>query len=164
MEIGNLLQSLESLAVLGTLLFLGLQIRENTRVTKATASFEATHSWAQLNENIALQPDEIVEPFVDSFQVDYDPSKLTPIQHYRYTLQMRALFQKLEGQFYLFKYGLLEEGLWRQRRSVCKGIIELPHMAAFWAREKESRSLSQEFFDTIDQAESMDATVINRRV
>jgi len=123
LELGALGEFVGSFGVIATLIYLAVQIRANTRATKGSAGFEATHSWAQLNEQISLLPDESMQPFVDLYQDDFDPSRLTDEQYLRYTLLMRTVFQKLEGQYYLFKYGLLDPGLWEQRSSICKGMM-----------------------------------------
>ena len=43
-----------AIAVVVSIVYLAAQIRSNTRATKASASFDATHSWATLNEQANL--------------------------------------------------------------------------------------------------------------
>ena len=163
-ELGSLGEFVGSLGVIVTLVYLAVQIRANTRATKASAGFEATHSWAQLNEHVGLSTDELVQPFVGIYEDDFDPSQLTDAQYLRLTLLIRAIFQKLEGQYYLHKYGLLDPGLWEQRSAVCRGMIEVPHLARWWEQEKEARTFSTEFEAALERSDAIQASVINRRL
>ena len=99
--------------VMVSLIFVGLQIRQNTRATKATAAFEATNSVASLNEQIwANYSDDRMLEGLETF----DPAKRWEdfprgVQH-RMIIFNRALFQKYEGAYYLYRYGGLDEELW----------------------------------------------------
>ncbi len=50
--IGAAGEILGALAVVASIVYLSSQIRSNTRATKASAGFEAAHSWAISNEVI----------------------------------------------------------------------------------------------------------------
>ena len=65
---------------------------------------------------------------------------------------MRSLFQKLEGQYYLYKYGSLDKHIWEGRRSWAAGAIQAPFFKRWWAVEKTQRIYTQEFVELIEQA------------
>jgi len=161
-ELGAIGEFVGSIGVIVTLVYLAIQIRANTRATKASAGFDATHSWADLNETLSGRSDEYLEPFV-ALQKDPDLSKLNNVQYLRYTLFMRALFQKLEGQYYLYKYDLLDAELWNQRVSMGKGIIESEGMKEWWESEKAVRTFSPDFIQAVEKAAGVDATMLNKR-
>ena len=48
LELGALGEFFGSIGVIATLIYLAIQIRSNTKTTKANASFQATHSWAEV--------------------------------------------------------------------------------------------------------------------
>ena len=162
-DLGAIGDFVGSIGVIVTLIYLAIQIRANTRATRGSAGFDATHSWANLNETLSGQSDEYLEPFVSLIQ-NTDLSQLTDVQYLRYVLFMRAMFQKLEGQYYLFKYGLLEPALWEQRSSVGKGFIQQDRFGEWWESEKMIKTFSPEFVQAIEEAPGMDATLINRRL
>ena len=64
----------------------------------------------------------------------------------------RALFQKLEGQYYLYKLGYLDEPIWHARRDWARGIIELPMIKNWWDGEIQSSVFSREFVAIISDA------------
>jgi hypothetical protein len=145
-----------------SILYLAQQIRANTRATKASASFEATHSWALLNETLASHTDEMV-----SWQLKVGTatgtSDFSDIEWIRLTLVWRAVVQRLEGQYYLQRYGLLEPDLWRKRSGIVRGFIDLPVGRIWWERERSLATFTDEFVAAIEASESVDATRLNRR-
>ncbi len=163
MELGALGEFIGAFGVIFTLFYLALQIRASTRATKAMAGFQAAHSWAQLNEQVGLVPDETVTPFVGMFEESFSTETLTDAQHFRLVVFLRAIFQKLEGQHYLFKYGLLDPELWNQRSSIGRGMIEPARLSAWWAQEKQAKTFSEEFVEAIEQANLMQASAIMNR-
>ena len=163
-DLGALGEFVGSLGVIVTLIYLAIQIRSNTRATKASAGFQATHSWADLNEQLTAQPDDILATFVGIYAADFDPDQLNDVQYLRLTLFTRAMFQKLEGQFFLYKFGLLDQSLWQQRSSIGRGVIEVPHIASWWEGEKRANTFSPEFVQAIEAATPVDATQINARI
>jgi hypothetical protein len=60
----------------------------------------------------------------------YDPGKtwadFSEIDRARNTLLQRALFQKLEGLYFLRKYGNLDKAIWEARLSWAAGVVKLP--------------------------------------
>ena len=63
--------------------------------------------------------------------------------------------QKLEGQYYLFKYGLLEPGVWEKRSMVARSIIDPPLMRAWWDNELLIATFSDEFVQAVEDADSL---------
>jgi len=64
----------------------------------------------------------------------------------------RALFQKLEGQFYMYQYGTLDEELWEGRRDWAAGVIRLPFFQVLWEREKLEKIWSDRFIAALEAA------------
>lgn len=161
-DLGAIGEFIGSIGVIVTLIYLAMQIRSNTRATRASAGFEATHSWANLNETLSSRSDDYLLPFVKTSRTQ-DFSGLTDVEYLRLTLFLRSMFQKLEGQFYLYRYGLLDRALWEQRSSVGKGFIIQSHLAEWWQLEKEINTFTPDFIEAIESADAMDATAINKR-
>ena len=146
-------------AILASLIFVGVQVRQNseqikanTRSIKASAGFDATHSWATFNEQLWKEPDWIIQ----LVQRTYDPGNtwddFSDIEQMRISLALRALFQKLEGLYYLNRYGSLDEGIWVARRQWAAGAIKAPVLRQWWAFEKTQSTWSDEFVSAIETA------------
>jgi predicted nucleic acid-binding protein len=105
-ELGALGEFIGSFGVIATLIYLAIQIRANTRTTRAEASFNALHSWAQLNETYAVQAEDFHDLILRASKPDAKEEDFTDPEWHRVTLCFRAVMQKLEGQYYLYKYGL----------------------------------------------------------
>ena len=75
----------------------------------------------------------------------------------------RNFFQRLEGQYYLYKYGLLESGVWQARSAIGRGMVQAnPLLREWWENETDPTNYSQEFVDAINAASGIDATKLFR--
>jgi 4-alpha-glucanotransferase len=160
--IGAVAELIGAAGVVASLVYLSIQIRANTRTTRASASFEALHSWANLNEAMGLAPDAILEQGQRWSDPATRTSDLSPVEYHRLSLVYRAVFQKLEGQYYLHEYGLLEPAIWRQRSRTARGIIDTPLMREWWENEQRIATFSEAFVAAVEAAEPVDGTRINR--
>ena len=76
----------------------------------------------------------------------------------------RAVMQKLEGQYYLYKYGLMEPGIWEKRSRVAGGMIEPPLMQQWWAHEQPIQTFSDEFVRAVEAAPlEVPGSAVNRK-
>jgi len=147
------------IAIFASLIFVGIQVRQNseqikanTRSIKASAGFEATHSWATLNEQLFGMSDE----FMLLVLKVYDPAKswddFSDADRTRATMVQRALFQKLEGMYFLYRYGNLDKAIWESRRDWAAGAIKSPFFRQWWEFEKTQSIWSPEFVNVIEAA------------
>ena len=158
--IGAFAEILGATGVVVSLLYLGAQIRSNTRMMKARAGFDATHSWASFNETAAASwPDELWESTVTSFDPSASHTDFSESQRSRIGIAFRALFQKLEGQYFLHKHGYLDSALWEKRRVWARGLIDLPFYRHWWELEKEQRIYSDGFVAAVESAESIEVVM-----
>jgi hypothetical protein len=162
--VGAVAELLGAAGVVASLVYLGSQIRSNTRALKSSAGFDATHSWAAFNEMASQNwPDD----FLDSVIKSHDPSgshtDFSELQVARIGLAFRALFQKLEGQYFLRKHGYLEPELWEKRRVWARGFIDLPFHRHWWELEKEQRIYTDGFIAAIEAADSIEVVVSGLR-
>jgi hypothetical protein len=148
--IGAIGEVVGGLAVVVSIVYLSIQIRSNTRTMKAKASFDATHSWASVNELVPQLPQDVHETAIRSYAPDASWEDFSDLQRFNIVLIHRALFQKLEGQFLLHKYGFLEEELWRQRATWAASLINLPFYRQWWAGEKDQLIYTTEFVSAIE--------------
>jgi hypothetical protein len=159
-EIYYISQIVAVIAIFASLIFVGVQVRQNseqikanTRSIKAAAAFEGTHSWAATNELIAVD-------WADNLLImglsTYDPGKtwndFSDVDRSRIAILNRGLFQKLEGLYFLYKYGSLDKAIWETRLSWAAGCIKLPFYREWWEFEKTQNIWSGEFVAAIETA------------
>jgi len=146
-------QIFAALGVMASLVFVGLQVRQNTRATKASAAFEATNSLASLNEQLWANYSD--ERMVDCLAT-FDPAKSWDDFPLGVQLRMivfnRGLFQKMEGAYYLHRYGGLDEDFWEARRAWAASMIKLPFHATWWEQDKQDGLFSKAFIEVIEAA------------
>ena len=150
-------------AVVLSIVYLAIQIRANTRATRAAASFDATHSWAEFNQTVLELPDEVLSLTLKSYDPNTRVTDLTDVEYMRMVALHRTIFQKLEGQYYLYRYGFLEPGLWRNRLRVARGILELPLYRDWWEHELKTSTYSDEFVTAVEAATPVETAAINRK-
>jgi hypothetical protein len=161
--IGAVGQLVGAAGVIVSIVYLAIQIRTNTRTMRGRAAFDATHSWATLNEAWSQLPDEFQAQAARWFDPALRLEQLSDAEYARFSQLFRAVFQKLEGQYYLFKHGLLDAGIWETRSRVGRGMIEQPALRAWWEGELRNGTFSEEFVGVLNAARSVDTTGVNRR-
>jgi len=159
-SIGAISEVVGAVAVVVSIVYLALQIKSNTNAVRANAGFEATHSWASSNELIATLPDE----HLTLIQRIYDPNEsweaFSDLERMRISLFLRALVQKLEGQYYLYRYEQLDEGLWKNRSTFVSGALTLPFFEKWWSIEKQLLVYSDEFVSAIESVQPMSINTV----
>lgn len=158
-NLNYLAQTVAAVAILVSLVFVGLQLRQtsaqieaHTRSIKASAGFEATHSWATLNEHFSASPDEHLRLALKAHDPKTAWEDLSDVERVRASLLQRAVFQKLEGLYYLHRYGSLDDAIWETRRHWCAATIKVKFWARWWALEKTLGIYSPDFVAAIDAA------------
>jgi hypothetical protein len=117
-EIYYIGQTIAVVLILVSIIFVGLQVRQNTAATRA-----------------ALHRDDFSD-----------------VERSRIAILNRGLFQKLEGLYFLYKYGSLDKAIWETRLSWAAGCIKLPFYRQWWDSEKTQSIYSGEFVAAIETA------------
>ncbi len=150
--IGAIGEMISAFAVVVSIIYLSIQIRSNTRATRGSASYEAAHSWAQTNEQVGQLPDKVLELFVQANRPDFSADRWSEVDRLRMTHWYRSIFQKLEGQYFLYSNGLFDADLWEKRRAIGNGMIKPLYQRAWWDNELELKTFSAGFVHAIETA------------
>lgn len=158
-ELYYISQIVAVIAIFASLIFVGVQVRQNsdqikanTRSIKASAGFEATHSWATFNEQLFGTSDEILLLIPKMYDHSKSWDDFTEAERLRIQVGQRALFQKLEGMYFLYRYGSLDKAIWESRRDWAAGAIKSPFVRHWWELEKSQSIYSGEFVSVIEAA------------
>lgn len=163
-----------AIAVVISLVYLATEVRSNTRALKARAGFDASLHMSELNEvlfqsmlgdAVYIQGGELrlSKVLARTYNPAASPEDLTPSDHLVLAFTHRAVFQKIEAEFYLYQHGFLEAAQWEARRSWACGLIELPIPKEWWESEVEQGIFRPEFVAAITAANKARVRVPGRR-
>ncbi len=114
-----------------------------------------------MTQRLSELPDQHLKLLLTAFSAETKGGDISAEDYERVRLMFRNFFQRLEGQYYLFRYGLLEASVWEARSSIGSGMVQAnPMLREWWENDTKSRNYSQEFVDTINQVSGIDATTL----
>jgi len=139
-----------AVAVFVTLIYLAIQTRDNVKVQRARAVWDAQVSFVEVNEMLA-EGGTVSELL---FRTLSDPAGLSTQEKYLVHRFARGWFQRMEAQFALYNAGILDAEVWQLRRGYAKGILDNPIFREFWALDKQNSMFTRAFIESIDSASS----------
>jgi hypothetical protein len=145
-DVGELLGGL---AVLVSLIYLVFELRRNTKTARSGAAWDATVGLAELCEEIAGSQ-ELAEICMRALEADADPDEFTPGELARFFFVCRSVLYKYEGQWYLWREGILSNEMWQNRRRWAKAFVSLPVPSRVWELEKRQHQYSAGFIESIE--------------
>lgn len=149
-ELALIGEFLGGIGVLATLIFLTLEIRNNSRILIANAKTSGMNSFAEFNEMLAT--DGVLPGLLDRVLSGEQLDSFKSEDQFRITLAFRALIQRIEAQYFQYSDGLVDEAFWNLRRTWLKSVLALPNLAGWWALESKSVQFSDEFVANINTA------------
>lgn len=130
--LGNLGDFVGGIAVIVTLLYLAIQVRQNSQMLRANAL--AASSAANISFNHLLGSDpataRVYQLGLESF------TSLSEEEQRQFVHLLRGLFTVYQHVFQQYEGGLVDENIWLHDREAARGILGLPHVAVWWERRK----------------------------
>ena len=147
------IEILGGIGVILSLIFVGIQIRENNRATMsamASASVDSISAWyVEIGNN-----DQSSALF---YQYLANPDSLSPEQKFQAVMNAHALFLIFQNTYYLAKEGTLETQILHTLTGAIAGVRDQPGLLLFW---KQRRSIYLEGFqEYVDALLASDRTV-----
>ena len=133
-----------SLAVAVSLGYLGLQIRQNTKHTRA--SINQGRIGRISDQQIALADADIVAALIKGNGGEATPEA---IKQFQFERLMAAHFYGWQDSFSQYQNGLLDDDLFRQMRSTVARVLRQPGYRAEWAKIREPGTKFTKFVDDI---------------
>ena len=146
-EWANLAEVVGAAAVVVSLLFVGVQVRENTEEIRATNRQELVNRAFQATSNFALDPG-LAEIFA---KVQLGDS-LSDTEAIRYGYFIRALLYDVQEAFLLNQEGRLDDDYWATRAAIARAYLEQPRARQIYERDKAQGTLLPEFQDWVDRS------------
>jgi hypothetical protein len=122
-----------AVAVVISLIYVAAQIRQNTKMMRATAKQGLTEA----SQNLIYTAIDKSEEWVKLTTGD-DPS--TREEDARMSLMVRAMLRGFESQCYHYESGLLEDDEWRALQTAIKDLCSLPGFNKYWQQLKPHMS------------------------
>jgi len=150
MKLPNISETIGVSAVILSLIFVGIQIRENNRATMsamASASIDQTTTWyVELGNNS--------ESSAILYNYFANPNSLTAEQRFQATINLHGLFLVFQNSYYLVQEGTLEQSILHSLTEAIVGIKKQPGFILFW---KQRRSIFlDDFQDYVDSVVATD--------
>lgn len=135
----NLAEILGTVAIVISLIYVAVQIRQNTRATRLSTAQNVSHD---LRESIAIiaSSTEMADIHVKAMQ---DIATLTPAEKHRFYIWLNNSYRMYENAYYQNKQGALDAYVWEGVVANLSIAFETPGYQAFWRDRKQI--FSQEF-------------------
>ena len=135
----TLVEMMGGVGVILSLIFVGIQIRENNRATMsamASASVDSISAWY-----FEIGNDDQSSALL--YQYLANPSSLSPEQKFQAAMNLHGLFLIFQNTYYLVNEGTLEQSILHSLTEAIVGVKEQPGFLLFW---KQRRSIFLEGF------------------
>jgi hypothetical protein len=144
-----------ALAVLITLVYLAIQTRDNVKVMRSRAVWDAQLSFVEVNEMLG-DGGVIAEVMYKAIS---DPDALTEKELYQVHRFLRGWFQRMEAQFALYKAGILDSEVWDLRLGYARGMLDKSPFRDWWEMDKNNSMFTTDFIRSIESyGQTVDAT------
>ncbi len=150
-QLADLGEFVGGIAVIGSLVFVGLQIRANTKIQRAASGTNIQQSWVDLNLRLADSPATVA--FARATLPTASLSDFTEEELVRLSLASRAVVQNFEAEFYQYQAGLLNAETWDQHRSWCHSFLQQPAIREWWEMELRQPIYAASFIQELGVAE-----------
>ncbi|MGB7708297.1 MAG: hypothetical protein WBL95_01900 [Microcoleus sp.] len=108
LSITNITSIVQTIAVVGSLIYLAIQVKESTKATKGATYQSIISAWAELESRIS-QDDEVARIYKLGLTT---LEKLNENEFTRFNELICSFFNMYENLYYQYKNKLLEEELW----------------------------------------------------
>jgi len=133
-------------AVVITLVYLALQIRQNTETVRATTELETGRLWSELHARVAHSAD-----MADIWDKGHTrPSELTDTEKRRFIWFIAEYFFLVENLYRQREIEFLSLESWKQHERAVAGLLLNPTLAAWW--ESGVSPFSEEFVAQVNRA------------
>ncbi|MEJ2534424.1 MAG: hypothetical protein P8008_02875 [Gammaproteobacteria bacterium] len=147
----NLGEALSGLAVVISLVYVGVELRLNTRSNKAQTSYEGAHSWAEVT--MALMNDPELAALAGR-SMNEDSAAFDERHNSALFFLGRSTMERLDGLYYRYRNRQLEPEFWNIRVTWARRCIATPYWRAWWLQERNSWNYSPSFVKELERLPS----------
>ena len=131
-QLGSIGELVGAIAVIGSLLYVGLQMRQNSKIVRSATATAAT----EISNNVYTPV--ISDPVMAEIAIRgmRDPNALDGVEMLRFTAHWQNSFIVLQNWFYQWKEGNLDGDIWAGWSQVFCDLYTTPGIKQFWERRK----------------------------
>jgi hypothetical protein len=121
-----------AVAVVCSLLYVGLQMRQNSKSVRSATATAAT----EISNNVytpVIRDPELAEIAIRGLN---DPNELNSVEMHRFTAHWHNSFIVLQNWFYQWREGNLDGDIWAGWSQVFCDLYTTPGIKQFWERRK----------------------------
>ena len=142
-ELGALGEFVGSIGVIATLIYLAIQIRQNTASVKASAYQTWVSNNISINNSV---PEDLRKGIQDSAQLSAESEA-------SFALWNHGIYQLWQATDYLFEMGAVDQALWRSEMSRAAGHLSNPGVRQWWDAGGKTQ-LTPHFVDLVESTQS----------
>lgn len=135
-ELGSLAELISSVAVLISLIYLGVQIRKSTEAARTSTYHSIVAAFGSMNQSMANSPD-LSLLYVSALE---DFEALSPAERARISQLFFSSFRYFENMFYQRERGYLEEDVWVGWERLMVTYFRRPGFQSWWGMRREAFS------------------------
>ena len=129
-DLGNIGEFVAAVAVVISLIYLAIQIRQNTRSVRSATAQSASHGIIDIN-SLLVGDRSITELLLSGSRA---PEELDPVDQTRYLVALSSLFVTFETMFLQQRSGLIEPEYWESRERFLRFLLSFPGVVSWWRR------------------------------
>jgi len=133
-DLGSIGELVAAIATVATLVYLAVQIRQNTKSVRSAAFQSAQRDLGDKLDSLAQDP-ELLRVFFDG---NRDFESFSREDRRRYATFMVGMFRRYETLLYHTRLGNIEQGQWEGPLSELHNIFRHPGARAWWVGAKGS--------------------------
>ena len=145
-DLASVAEIIASIAVILSLVFVGLQLRDGNRVTRATANQLAVQSEIDV-VTVFLTHSAVWNKIVTSTPIDDDEESRQAI------LLLNIFMLDTESRYQHFRSGYLDPATWESRQNILPEVVKYPAYEA-WRNSPGGRNHSAHFLELLDSMSS----------
>ena len=130
---GAIAEFLAALGVIASLIYVGMQIRENSRVVQASTS-QAVADSAQARLLAVAQSLSLASTLARLVE---DPKAVSSAEQIQVDFLRTASFKGFENQFFQYSQGLLRADMWDGYQFFLLANLRAPDVQQWWGRSKD---------------------------
>ena len=132
LEWGALGELIGGIAIIGSLIYVGIQIRQNTRAVRGSTLQMNTDFWGTLF--LRLAEPEMSQAYAAGMVGQPD---IRPAHYTQFFFICRAMFLGLENQYYQFRHGILDQATYLgYERSIQTQLLAFPGFRIWWQQSR----------------------------
>lgn len=143
-DLGSIGELIGALGVIVSLVYLGVQIRQNTRSVRSASFQEAIRDVLSITDALATDR-ELARVYWKGIA---DFESLAPDERRRFSAYLVGMFRRFENLVYQTRYGALDAESWLGVKTTAIVTLSRPGARAWW---EQARGLfNEEFCDYVD--------------